>query len=181
MQDRTPTYPGRVKLTPVTGQTNIYDMEMADQPGQAGTALNKANLLTDATAAAIAALSGTTPDTPNEALAELANSFGGALMFEKKEYTGAGSASKTVTFSAVQDFVFVYRTGSGAGSVVYLISPFYKESANPALAWNFTNNSDYQLTYSWTGNAITWTGSAADTGFNYSGVDYTAIGVKLGA
>lgn len=53
MKDRVPTYPGRVRMTPVTGQTNVYDMELADQPTEAGTPLNKANLLTDATATAL--------------------------------------------------------------------------------------------------------------------------------
>lgn len=42
VQDRVSTYPGRVKLTPVSGQTNVYDMIRADQPVQEGTPLNKA-------------------------------------------------------------------------------------------------------------------------------------------
>lgn len=50
MKDRVPLYPGRVKLTPVAGQTNVYDLIRADQPQQEGTPLNKASLLTDATA-----------------------------------------------------------------------------------------------------------------------------------
>ena len=40
--DRIPTYPGRVKLTPVSGQTNTYDLVRADQPIQEGTPINKA-------------------------------------------------------------------------------------------------------------------------------------------
>ena len=40
--DRVPTYPGRVKLVPVSGQTNVYDMTRADNPVQAGTPINKA-------------------------------------------------------------------------------------------------------------------------------------------
>lgn len=51
MQDRVPTYPGRVTLTPVAGQANTYDMARADQPTQEGTPLNKSTLLKDATAA----------------------------------------------------------------------------------------------------------------------------------
>lgn len=50
MQDRLSLYPGRVKLTPVSGQESIYDMERADEPTQIGTAINKANLLKDSTA-----------------------------------------------------------------------------------------------------------------------------------
>ena len=41
VKDRTSTYPGRVKLTPVTGQTNTYDMERADVPVEEGTPINK--------------------------------------------------------------------------------------------------------------------------------------------
>lgn len=49
MKDRTPTYPGRVKLVPVAGQENTYDLTWADEPTQTGTPLNKATLLSDAT------------------------------------------------------------------------------------------------------------------------------------
>lgn len=47
MRDRIPKYPGRVKLTPVSGQENTYDMERADEAVVIGDALNKANLLPD--------------------------------------------------------------------------------------------------------------------------------------
>ena len=40
--DRIPTYPGRVTLTPVSGQENTYDLVRADQPIQEGTPVNKA-------------------------------------------------------------------------------------------------------------------------------------------
>ena len=39
--DRIPTYPGRVKLTPVSGQTNTSDLVRADQPIEEGTPINK--------------------------------------------------------------------------------------------------------------------------------------------
>lgn len=44
IQNRVPTYPGRVTLTPVTGQPNTYDLVRADSPTQAGTPINKALL-----------------------------------------------------------------------------------------------------------------------------------------
>ena len=53
MKDRVPLYPGRVTLTPVSGQANTYDMVRADQPTEEGTPLNKENLLADDTAAAL--------------------------------------------------------------------------------------------------------------------------------
>ena len=68
MQDRVSEHPGRIKLTPVPGQENTFDMVRADEPVQEGTPLNKATLLTDEVAAEIAALSGADiPGTPNEA------------------------------------------------------------------------------------------------------------------
>lgn len=69
MKDRVPTYPGRVKLTPVAGQENTYDMERADSPVQEGTPLNKETLLTD-TVAALLGLSDQA--TVNDMLAALA-------------------------------------------------------------------------------------------------------------
>lgn len=81
MQDREPTYPGRVTLTPVSGLANTYDMERADRPLQEGTQLNKANLLSDATAAAIKALLASQtedPATPNDALNILAQAVDAA-------------------------------------------------------------------------------------------------------
>lgn len=39
--DRVPTYPGRIVLTPVTGETNTYDMTRADNPITEGTPINK--------------------------------------------------------------------------------------------------------------------------------------------
>lgn len=50
MQNRVPLYPGRVRMTPVSEQTNVYDMERADQPTQVGTPLNAETLLSDETA-----------------------------------------------------------------------------------------------------------------------------------
>lgn len=68
MQDRIPLYPGRVKMTPVAGQSNTFDMVRADDPTQAGTPLNKATFLKDATAALYGLGTGAVPD---DVLAEL--------------------------------------------------------------------------------------------------------------
>lgn len=50
MQDRSPKHPGRVKLLPVSGQENIYDMTRADEPDDTGTPFNKRTMLQDSTA-----------------------------------------------------------------------------------------------------------------------------------
>lgn len=62
MQDRVSLYPGRVKLVPVAGQENTYDMVRADSPMQEGTPLNKDTLLKDATAALFGLGSDAVPD-----------------------------------------------------------------------------------------------------------------------
>lgn len=41
VEDRVPTYPGRVILTPVAGAENTFDMERADLPIAEGTPINK--------------------------------------------------------------------------------------------------------------------------------------------
>lgn len=41
VEDRVSTYPGRVKLTPVSGEQNVYDMTRADLPLNPGTPVNK--------------------------------------------------------------------------------------------------------------------------------------------
>lgn len=88
MKDRVPLYPGRVKLEPVAGQANTYDMTRADQPQQEGTKLNKANLLTDETAAKIWPDSTTRPSNPsvNDALSALVQPEVSAV----GTYTGTG-------------------------------------------------------------------------------------------
>ena len=60
MKDRQPTRPGRVKLTPENGQAPFFaTMEMADEPSEVGTPLNRATLLSNETASAF----GLDPDT----------------------------------------------------------------------------------------------------------------------
>ncbi len=44
VEDRVSTYPGRVVLTPVPGETNMFDMVRADEPITSGTPINKALL-----------------------------------------------------------------------------------------------------------------------------------------
>lgn len=73
MTDRQPQYPGRVLITPEDGLTPYYaTLALADEPLVDGTPLNKANLLSDSAASAVATATGTTPETPSEATEALA-------------------------------------------------------------------------------------------------------------
>lgn len=53
MQDRIALNPGRVLITPESGESYYATLTRADNPTQEGTPLNKANLLTDETEAAL--------------------------------------------------------------------------------------------------------------------------------
>ena len=92
MKDRVSLHPGRVVLTPVPGQTNTYDMTMADQPTQVGDPPTNANLLSDATVAALNAfLTSALPANPKvtDALKSLATVGLGKIAYGS--YIGTGT------------------------------------------------------------------------------------------
>ena len=85
MQDREPTYPGRVTLTPVYGLANTYDMERADRPLQEGTPLNKASLMKDATAALFGLGTDAVPDDAFSLLSRFHKGLGNEYLWEKSK------------------------------------------------------------------------------------------------
>lgn len=93
MQDRVPLYPGRVTLTPVSGQANTYDLTRADQPTQEGTPLNKASLLKDATAALFGLGTDAVPDDAFKELGVFKRDLVNYYVWAKAEpdYLGPGS------------------------------------------------------------------------------------------
>ena len=128
MKDRVPLYPGRVILNPVSGQENTYDLTRADQPQQEGTPLNKANLLSDTTAAAIASatkISNSSDPVIDEMLANIAAVIGTNLKLTKTgSYVGTGTKGQknaiqlAIGFCPV--FVAVLAAGSGRqGLIIY--------------------------------------------------------------
>ena len=74
MKDRLSKYPGRVKLTPVDGQANTFDMIRADEPEEAGTPINKNSLLKDETAEAMG-LDPAADPTPDDALKKIMEKY----------------------------------------------------------------------------------------------------------
>lgn len=87
MQDRTPLYPGRVKLVPVEGHTNVYDMTREDSPTQPGTPLSKATLLKDATAALYGLGTDAVPDDVLSLLSRFHNGLGSEYLWAKYQET----------------------------------------------------------------------------------------------
>ena len=110
MKDRVPLYPGRVTLTPVSGQANTFDLVRADQPTQEGTPLNKASLLKDTTAALYGKTNAAVPD---DILSLLSKS---ALAHIEEKYTkttiGTLAVGKTITLNvggAAKEFIVVHQ------------------------------------------------------------------------
>lgn len=93
MQDRVPLYPGRVTLTPVSGQANTFDLLRADQPTQEGTPLNKASLLKDATAALYGLGTDAVPDDALHLLSRFQSGLGNEYIWAKSQYQEIKTAS----------------------------------------------------------------------------------------
>lgn len=96
MKDRIPLYPGRVKLNPVSGQANTYDLTRADQPTQEGTPLNKATFLKDATAALYGLGTDAVPDDALHLLSRFPSGLGNEYIWAKSQYKEIKTSS---TFS----------------------------------------------------------------------------------
>lgn len=88
MQDRVSLYPGRVKLTPVPGQENTFDLVRADQPTQEGTHLNKASLLKDKTAESFGLGADSFPDDVLQILSRLHTRLGDDYLWRKQSISG---------------------------------------------------------------------------------------------
>lgn len=152
MQDRQPTYPGRVKLTPVSGQANVYDMERADQPIVEGTALNKANLLPDDVCDA---LNIPITSNPKDAFLALNNAISqaisGDILLDTTLQTTGEQINLSVDGSAWGDYSYVIvdinytlnRTG-------YLVEVSVNGSTSNNQRCSLLNDGDYD---SWSGGS----------------------------
>lgn len=112
MQDRVSLYPGRVKLVPVPGQENTYDMVRADNPTQEGTPLNKASLLKDATAALYSLGANAVPDDALRAIKSLINKANADINKRAQimtgSYVGTSTQENSLTFDFVPKIVFIF-------------------------------------------------------------------------
>ena len=125
MQNRVPLYPGRVKLVPVAGQENTYDMVRADSPTQEGTPLNKDSLLKDDTAALYGLGSDAVPDEVFARLKTLVdnaqNSADEKVRIESGSYVGTGTYGANNPCSLTFDFIprFFMILGYSSPSTTY--------------------------------------------------------------
>lgn len=139
MQDRVSETPGRMLITPENGQPAFYaTVELADNPTVVGTPLNKASLLTDATAALFGLGTDAVPDDVLEKARELitaaqntANTVEDNLTFSQigtANLSNIGSLVSTGTLSInltgnLRNYseILIVTTGtSGASSTSYV-------------------------------------------------------------
>lgn len=183
MQDRVATHPNRWKLTSVEGETDVYDFERADDPLIAGTPLDKATFLTDATAAAIAALTGNTPSLPTEAIDELAGVLSDmgvidVAHIETGSYSGTGTVGSanpnTLTFTYNPRFLIIVADGA-----------HYQTTAQNGLMWQYPNTAAQgSNVVSVSGNQISWYTTASATNrvayqMNVSGTQYDYFAITV--
>ena len=116
MQDRASLYPGRVKLVPVAGQENTYDMVRADSPTQEGTPLNKDSLLKDSTAALFGLGSDAVPDD----MFQMLGGFRAVIYVFAQSGTSVSMAKGEKTFTVTSDsegVAYLYPSEFGVWTV----------------------------------------------------------------
>lgn len=184
MQDRVSLYPGRVKLTPVAGQENTFDLVRADQPTQEGTPLNKATLLKDVTASILGLPNTAVPDDAFLALTIGVGTYG----FRVKIQLADGTPVEGATVSGITAL-----TGStlisGADGIVLgkstsktvtigCTSPYIDQAAPPSQSVTATGTiTDVTLTLTAITDMITVTSSKiVKVSPMAKTVDVTAVG-----
>ena len=171
MKDRVSLYPGRVKLVPVAGQENTYDMVRADSPTQEGTPLNKDSLLKDATAALYGLGADAVPDDAFAKLAmlipivdEVAKRGNCGLYYTT--YTGTGSGSNSFTFPRRPLFICVL----GDRIDFFAIQGSSNGTARRGSSFGISN-------ITWTGNSVSWASENGNISYqcNDSGKTYYMV------
>lgn len=205
MQDRVPVNPGRVLIAPENGAAPYYaTMTRADNPTQEGTALNKATLLKDSTAALFGLDATAVPDdvlsTIKSLLDTAQSTANGRARISAGTYKGTGIVHssgnpKRLTFGFTPKF-FILHTGerlyqadtynAGISIANYLLVP-YKNGQEISMKVAFSSDPYYNKNVNVTlaNNAASWyaisdrTYSPADAGtnFNASGKTYYYIGI----
>lgn len=200
MKDRIPTYPGRVKLIPVAGQANTYDIVRADKPRQEGTPLNKSTLLSDTTKSAL----GLTQSDPtvNDALAKIkelidaANDYTDSkARIEAGHYSGTGTYGEnnpnSLSFNFAPKVLIVFRCStstSNAGGQFESAEAWsnYFIQVTSLMTTNFTAGRGFGAWFrtppygkkSSDGKTISWyQASGAKYQLNESGLDYGYLAI----
>ncbi len=143
MQDRVPLYPGRVTLTPVSGQANTFDLTRADQPTQEGTPLNKASLLKDATAALYGLGTDAVPDDALHLLSRFQGGLGNEYVWAKLNSTAGYYEIQTL-----KDSIYIIESATKLYTFKYSDSITIDEVGNLSLTNPLTFTATYSQFYS---------------------------------
>ena len=187
MQDRVSLYPGRVKLVPVAGQENTYDMVRADSPTQEGTPLNKDSLLKDATAAL---LGGDSSMLPDEALVILKTLVDNAqtsadekAKIQTGSYVGTGTYGESNPNSLTFDFEPKLIMVSGTGNDYYyhrLIIPFRGYGfAFISSQYSSATGGAHGVAATFSGNTVSWY-NIGGSGYQFNGKNVTYVYCAIG-
>ena len=182
MQDRVSLHPGRVKLVPVAGQENTYDMVRADSPTQEGTPLNKDSLLKDATASLYGLGADAVPDDVLAMLKPIVDDTKTAVAKRGNckiiygSYTGTGTYGSanpsTLAFARKPLFIVIRAVegdfGTGADQKMILVygSTWCKSIDTSSNSHNFVT---------WSGNSVSWYGYSAYGQMNKSETVYRYV------
>ena len=183
MQDRVSLYPGRVKLVPVAGQENTYDMVRADSPTQEGTPLSKESFLKDATAALYGLDETAVPDDVLVLLKTLVSnaqtSADGKTSIATGYYVGTGkygaSNKNSLTFDSPVKMMIAYKTDGPWCYDTYgwRGSFFWMENTYNLQIYGDTHSGTVFFEKSNDGKTVSWySGSYADVQLNTSGKTY---------
>lgn len=175
MDDRVSRYPGRVKMVPVPGQPNVYDMTLADEPTVAGTKINKANLLSDTVASSLGGVT-----TPNLALRKLkqlvdaaqnsANSASAQAKMITGSYVGSGGTSKKITFSRNDVMLLIINVAEEDMSMVIGdVLHVFVRGGGP--------NNGRIKSVTWSNNSVTFTANYEYDAATVPGVNYKWLAI----
>ena len=206
MEDRTPTpgQEGRVLITPENGSSPFYaKVEMADNPTQAGTPLNKATLLKDATAALYGLDNTAVVDDAFEKIKELIDSntdlANSKVQMQTGSYIGSGTSGASnptiLTFGFAPTILMLFNDDGkpALGTYGNWTTPAYvpaignptlltTEYQEPALfvSQYFNNYYSYiSAKKSADGKTVYWYNTDdAGVQFNYRGTTYYYIALK---
>lgn len=186
MKDRASLYPGRVKLIPVAGQENTYDMVRADEPTQNGDPLSKATFLKDDTAA-LFGLDNTA--LPDDILVAIKTMFDGRVRLTSGTYRGTGvcgeSSKSSLTFPFAPELLILYQagyigiaSGNKDNHIGYFAILPKHVSAFDMVVYDGSYYTEYTNTISFSGQTVTWYLEISQS--KYSGAQFNASGTTYG-
>lgn len=183
MKDRVPLYPGRVTITPVSGQANTYDMSRADQPTQEGTPLNKATFLKDSTAALFGLGSDAVPDDVLKILSRFQSGLGNEYLWGKQQTKDIESlineTSTSFGWAATCNYSDSVVLSDGVVTLVAPVSSTF-EDAKTILQGKYFSSPTYQSGKVFKAKTVTQVGSQQTVPITFSEVVLTPTLVTVG-